>query len=301
MTLHGIDLNLLVAFDAIRATRSISLAAAQLGLRQPAVSGALARLRKLFGDELFVRAGGEMQATPKALQIAPAVEAALAQLRQALNPSLAFDPAGTAQTFTIASTDYTTTVLLPPFLAALENEAPDATLRIVGYDKDDIGALIDRGVIDLALGVFQKPPERSVRQRLCRESFVGVARAGHPALADGAMTLDAWLRQRHALVSVRRDAIGEIDRLLAERGLARRIVVTLPHMLALPALLASSDLVTALPGRIAARFSGAGLVSFPLPLPMPAWRIEMLWNPQARNDQANAWLRSRISAIAAAL
>ncbi len=301
MTLHGIDLNLLVAFDAIGQTRSISLAAAQLGLRQPAVSGALGRLRRLFGDELFVRAGGEMQPTPRALQIAPSVSAALAQLRQALSPGLAFDPAGTAQIFTIASTDYTTTVLLPPFLAALEREAPEAKLRIVGYDKDDIGAMIDRGVIDLALGVFQKPPERSVRQRLCRESFVGVVRSGHPALVDGGMTLDAYLRQRHALVSVRRDAVGEIDRVLAERGLARRIVVTLPHMLALPALLASSDLITALPGRIATRYADAGLVSFPLPLPMPAWRIEMLWNPQARNDQANAWLRSRISAIAAAL
>lgn len=301
MTLHGLDLNLLVAFDAIRETRSVSLAAAQLGLRQPAVSGALGRLRKLFGDELFVRAGGEMQPTPKALQIAPAVAAALAQLRQTLAPSLAFDPADSAQIFTIASTDYTTTVLLPPFLEALEREAPEARLRVVGYDKDDIGALIDRGAIDLALGVFQKPPERSVRQRLCTERFVGVARSGHPALTDGAMALDAYLGQRHALVSVRRDAVGEIDRVLAERGLSRRIVLTLPHMLALPALLASSDLVTALPGRIAARLTHAGLVSFPLPLPLPVWRIEMLWNPQARNDPANAWLRSRISAIAAGL
>lgn len=301
MMLQGIDLNLLVAFDAVRETRSVSKAAAQLGLRQPAVSGALGRLRKLFGDELFVRVGGDMQPTPKALQIAPAIATALGQLRQALNANLAFDPAGTAQTFTIASTDYTTTVLVPPFLAMLGREAPEASLRIVGYDKDDIGALIDRGVIDLALGVFQKPPERSVRQRLCRETFVGVVRSGHPALTDGAMTLDTYLRQRHALVSVRRDAIGEIDRVLAQRGLARRIAVTLPHMLALPALLVASDLVTALPGRIAARFGDAGLVSFPLPLPMPAWRIEMLWNPQARNDQANAWLRSRISAVAAAL
>lgn len=298
MTLNGIDLNLLVAFDAIRETRSISRAAAQLGLRQPAVSGALGRLRKLFGDELFVRAGGEMQPTPKALQIAPAVATALAHLRQALNPSLAFDPRGTAQTFTIASTDYTTTVLLPPFVAMMEIEAPEAKLRIVGYDKDDIGALIDRGVIDLALGVFQKPPERSVRQRLCQENFVGVARAGHPALQDGGMTLDTYLRQRHALVSIRRDAVGEIDRVLAERGLARQIVVTLPHMMALPALIASSNFVTALPGRIAAKLTQVGLVSFALPLPMPAWRIEMLWNPQARNDQANAWLRSRITAAA---
>lgn len=180
----------------------------------------------------------------------------------------------------------------------METEAPEAKLRIVGYDKDDIGALIDRGVIDLALGVFQKPPERSVRQRLCQESFVGVARLGHPALQGGDMTLETYLQQRHARVSIRRDATGEIDRVLAERGVARQIVVTLPHMLALPALIASSDLITALPGRIAARLNDFGLVSFPLPLPMPRWRIEMLWNPQARNDQANAWLRSRITAAA---
>lgn len=301
MTLRGIDLNLLVAFSAIHRRRGVGRAAAELGLRQPAMSAALARLRVLFGDELFVRAAGEMQPTPKAMLMAPAIEAALEQIEAALNPQRHFDPTQTAQVFTIASTDYTTTVLVPALLAVMEREAPSAGLSIIGYDKDDIGSLIDRGAIDLALGVFQKPPERAVRKRLCRETFVGVARAGHPALRGASMTLDAYLAQRHALVSVRRDAVGEIDRVLAQRGLARQITVTLPHMMSLPAILAGSDMVTAMPGRIAARFAAAGLVQFQLPLALPAWRIEMLWNPQARNDQANAWLRSQISTIAAAL
>lgn len=299
MKLDRMDLPLLLAFEALIQTRSVSKAAARLGVRQPAMSASLARLRTLLGDELFTRAAGAMQPTPRAVRLATDLVPALAQLRAAISDSAAFVPSEARRTFTLASTDYTTCVLGPALCADVARTAPGVDLRILGYDKNDIPELLDRGEIDLALGVFQPPPERAVRRLLCPEQFVGLARRGHPALSAGKIPLDTYASLRHALVSVRRDAHGEIDKALAARGLSRRIALTLPHMLALPDLLTGSDLVAALPRRMAQRIAGDALVVFKLPLDLEEWRIEMLWNPATRNDPASIWLRSLVIAAAA--
>lgn len=298
MNLRSIDLNLLVAFEALHEARSVSRAAERLGLRQPALSAALARLRQVFGDDLFVRAAGAMQPTPKALRIAPGIASALAELRATLANAAPFAPDDAERTFTIASTDYTTLVLIPAVIAALQAEAPGVNLRIIGYDKTDVAELIDRGEIDVALGVFQNPPQRAVRQFLCPERFVGLARKEHPQISEGVISLEDYVGAAHALVSVRRDAIGEIDKALRQRNLTRRIALTLPHMLVLPSILRCSYFLTALPARIAEMVAVDDLQTFELPLNIPAWRIEMLWNAGTRSDQASAWLRSKIAAAA---
>lgn len=298
MDLGTLDLNLLLALEALEETRSVSRAAERLGMRQPAMSTALARLRVAFGDPLYVRAAGAMQPTPRAARLAPGIAKALADLRAAMAET-PFEPLATTRTFTIASTDYTTLVILPHVMEALGREAPSVDLRIVGYDKGDIPALIDRGEIDVALGVFRSPSENAVRQFLCPERFVGVARRGHPLVADGTIGLLDYAGAAHALVSVRRDATGEIDVALAGQGLRRRIALTLPHMLVLPSVLVRTDLLAAIPSRMAEAIGDAGLQTFELPVRIPPWRIEMLWNPAARRDPASVWLRSKIKAAAA--
>ena len=297
MDFGSLDLNLLVAFEALDQTRSVSRAAERLGMRQPAMSAALSRLRLAFSDQLFVRTGGAMQPTPRAVRLATGVARALAELRGAIDDA-PFEPLATTRTFTVASTDYTTLVILPHVMGALEREAPSVDLRIVGYDKGDIPELLDRAEIDLALGVFRTPSENVVRQFLCPERFVGIARRGHPLVRNGVMDLMDYAGALHALVSVRRDAMGEIDLALKAHGLSRRIALTLPHMLVLPAILSSSDMVAAIPERAAAAVAGAGLDTFEIPLKLSPWRIEMLWNPVSRRDQASAWLRSKIKAAA---
>jgi DNA-binding transcriptional LysR family regulator len=289
-----VDVKLLLAFDALIQTQSVSKAAAQLGIRQPAMSAALARLRELFGDELFVRASGAMQPTPKAARLAAPVADVLARLRAVLSDHIGFDPRAARQTFTLASTDYVTFVLGPALYADLAASAPGVDLRIVGYDKNDVPERIDRGELDVALGVFPDPPERAVRQPLYEERFVGLARRGHPALVDGEMSLAAYCAASHALVSVRRDTRGVIDAVLADLGRARRIALTLPHMLALQDIIVRTDLIAALPERVARRAAPEALVVFELPLEVPAWTVEMLWNAAARTDPPTAWLRSRI-------
>lgn len=300
MKLLALDLNLLLVFDAIHASGSVTAAAQRLGMRQPAVSAALARLRIAFGDELFVRAAGAMQPTAKALRIAPGIEAAIAGLADTLADAAPFTPAQTDRCFVIASTDYTTLVLLPALLAAIRAEAPGIAIRVIGYDKDDVPDLIDRGEIDLALGIFRQPPERAVRQRLCSERFVGLCRDDHPLLTGGAMTLADYAGADHALVSVRRDTRGEIDAALESHGLQRRVALVLPHMLALPSVLGATDLLAAVPERVARRMTIERLRVFELPIRHPAWRIEMLWNAGSRSDPGSAWIRSKLVEISQA-
>jgi DNA-binding transcriptional LysR family regulator len=298
MNLTGFDLNLLVAFEALNLERSVSKAAQRLGVRQPAMSASLARLRTLFGDELFVRAAGQMRPTAKALEITASVHAALAAAREAIGERANFTPAESAQSFTIASTDYTSFVLLPGVVAALQAAAPNVDLRVVGYDKDEVAELLAGGQVTIALGVFSAAPDRALRKLLCKEHFVGVARRDHPALLDGRISLHDYANLPHALVSVRRDARGAIDAALAAQGLKRRIALTLPHMLALPQALRDTSLVAAIPSRAAARFRAENLQIFDLPLPVPGWNIEMLWNPVTAKDKGSAWLRSEVARVA---
>jgi DNA-binding transcriptional LysR family regulator len=301
MKLPALDLNLLRVFDAVHATQSVTGAAERLSMRQPAVSEALAKLRLALGDELFVRAAGAMQPTAKAMRLAPGIAAALAGLADTLQDAVPFTPAQADRRFTIASTDYTTLVLLPGLLAAVRDEAPGLVLRIIGYDKDDVADLIDRGEIDPALGVFRQPPERAVRQRLCGERFVGLCRRGHPLLSETGMSLSDYAAADHALVSVRRDVRGEIDAALETRGLKRRIALILPHMLALPAILRVSDLVAAVPERAARLIAEDGMTLFELPIRHDPWRIEMLWNAGTRSDPGGVWLRAKLVELARAL
>jgi len=298
MSFAGLDLNLLVAFEALMTTRSVSQAAYRLGVRQPAMSAALARLRRHFGDELFVRAAGAMQPTPLALSLAPGIAAALALLSETLNRDAPFRPDDSARDFCLASTDYTSLVLAPAIMARVRHAAPGARLRILGYDKDDIAVLLDRGEVDMALGTFAAPSPRAVVRRLCSEHFVGLARRDHGALSDGKITLADYVAADHALVTVRRDRAGAVDVALAARGLKRRVALCLPHMTSLPAILAATDLLAAVPSRLAAQLATPVLATFALPIPVPHWHIQMVWNEAARGDPAHGWLRALVAEAA---
>jgi DNA-binding transcriptional LysR family regulator len=293
MDLRGFDLNLLLAFEALADTRSVSRAADRLGIGQPAMSAALSRLRRLTGDRLFERTGGRMEPTARAAALIPGIAAGLLQLRTTLAKEVEFDPASASRTFTLASTDYTTALILPRLAAWLKDHGPRIDLRFASYDKQEVPELVARGDVDLAIGVFEPLPPDAVRTKLWSERFVGVARQGHPVLRN--LTPETYAAADHALVSVRRDARGRIDQELEALGLRRRIAVVLPHMLALQPVLLASDLVAALPSRMAASFRQSGLKTFELPIASRAWEVEMLWRPSARTDRANRWLRQLVS------
>lgn len=294
MNLADFDLNLLVAFEALSTERSVTKAAQRLGIRQPAMSASLSRLRTQFGDQLFVRSAGQMRPTAKAEQLMAPIHAALNAAREALGETDRFAANVSGQTLTIASTDYTSLVLMPAVVAAVACSAPHVNLRVIGYDKDEVAELLADSQVNLALGVFSSVPDRSIRRELCQEHFVGVARQDHPLLQTPEVSLKAFSEASHALVSVRRDARGAVDVALAKLGLRRRVALTLPHILALPEVLKRSTLIAAIPARAADTFKAEGLATFELPLPVPSWSIEMLWNPVTAKDKASAWLRAEV-------
>lgn len=298
INLAAIDLNLLVAFEALLEQQSVTKAAEQLQIGQPAMSAALSRLRILFDDELFVRLGRQMQPTLKAQAIAPGILAALQQIRQAVTASQTFEPSVSDRTFTIGSSDYTSFVLMPPLLKFSLQNAPSINAQMIEFEKDRIGNLLEQGEIDLALGVFPNPPRQTQWEPIFEERFVGIARRGHPAIQQGTMSLEAFAQFPHALTTLRRDTAGAIDKVLNELNLERRVAFTTPHMMVLPFAIASSDLVAALPRRIALRLATVcNLTIFELPVKTKPWMVSMLWSTLSDQDEANRWLRNTIKAI----
>lgn len=298
INLAAIDLNLLVAFEALLEQQSVTGAAEQLNIGQSAMSAALKRLRTLFDDQLFVRLGQQMQPTLKAQMIAPGILAALHQIRQSIASSQTFDPASSDRHFSIGSSDYTSFVLMPLLLKFSCQSAPGLDFRMIGFEKDSVGELLEQGVIDVALGVFPNPPRQTLWEPLFEEEFVGIARQDHPALNGKTMSLETFVQLSHGLSTLRRDTVGAIDKALSEQNLERRIALTTPHILTLPFAIASSDLVAAVPRRIALPLMHTcHLAVFELPVQTPPWMVSMLWSVLSDQDEANYWLRDTIRTI----
>lgn len=293
--LSAIDLNLLVAFEALYTQRSVTGAAQRLHIGQPAMSAALGRLRSLFEDELFVRVGREMKPTAKAVAIAPQVMGALDAIRSTLATWQTFNPETAQQTFTIATSDYFASMLLPELLGILNRQAPQVNLRLLPVEKDSCLTALEQGTVDIALGTFTDLPSRMHAQTLLVERFVGLAHQEHPAIAQGVVSLERFVQFPHALFTLRRDAQGIIDQILAAQGLQRRVVLTVPYWFALPAAIAASDLLVAIPACLAAYATQHYPVqTFDIPLSLSAWPISMVWSQLSDRDPAHSWLRQTI-------
>jgi DNA-binding transcriptional LysR family regulator len=296
--ISSVDLNLLVAFEALFEERNVTAASQRLYLGQPAMSAALGRLRVLFQDQLFIRIGREMQPTVKALEIAPGISIALQQIRQTLASSQTFEPATSKHTFAIASSDYASYVVMPKLLEVCRQIAPSVDFRLIGFDKDSVGQLLEQREIELALGLFQEPPRQTIQMPLFSEHFVGICRCGHPVITQQTLTPEIFASIPQALFTLRRDNVGEIDKILAQYNLQRRVALTTPHLLILPAVISSSDLVSIVPSRLVKAFAYQDTLEiFELPIKTASWMISMLWSKLTDQDQASLWLRSTLKSV----
>jgi DNA-binding transcriptional LysR family regulator len=295
MDLSAIDLNLLVAFEALYAEQSVTAAAQRLHVGQPAMSAALGRLRLLFADDLFVRVGREMRPTAKADAIAPQVMAALNTVRTALADLQTFDPAHSQRVFTLATSDYFASLILPKMLALFSDQAQQIDLRLITVEKQSFVELIEDGIVDLALGTFDTLPTHIHQTTLLKENFVGICRTGHPAIENGKVSLERFVAFPHALFTLRRDATGIVDQALAQRGLQRRIALTIPYWFTMPTAIANSDLLTAIPSCLQQHFvSHYSVQAFDIPLDLSSWTVSMAWSKLSDRDAANLWLRQVI-------
>ncbi len=300
MDLHGIDLNLLVAFDALMAERSVTRAGTRVGRTQPAMSAALGRLRALLQDELFVRGPDGLQPTPRALDLAEPLGHALAEIQRTLDFTQRFDPQSSAASFTLGLSDHPAFVLLPRLLERLRETAPSVTLRVVSFTaRDDAVSILDAGEADLTIGVPSTVSAggRISSRPLFEERFVCVVRKDHP-VADRPLDLGTFLGLSHLLVSPERERFGQVDAALAKQGLKRRLALTLPQMYAAPALIARSDMIaTLMAGVVTASGREGELRVLPPPVELSPVPFVVSWHKRNDAHPAQRWLRDRISSL----
>lgn len=294
MRLAGIDLNLLVTLDALLAAQSVTRAAKQLGRTQPAVSHALGRLRALLGDDLLVRTPRGMQPTPRGHALRPAVRAALEAAEAVLQEAPAFDPARAERAFAVAMTDQASFLLLPPLAARLAREAPGVRIDV---RPGPLPTVFDE--LDLAIGVFRDRPAGVHDEPLFREEFACVIRRGSAA-ARGRFDLRRYLALPHLLVAPRGLPGSPLDDALAREGQRRRVVLTVPHFLVAPHVIATTDLVWTAPAALARGFPHLPLALREPPLRIEGFTVSMRWHARLDRDPGLAWLRGMLRAVAPA-
>jgi DNA-binding transcriptional LysR family regulator len=296
--LSTLDLNLLRVFDAVARERHVTRAAQRLNLSQPAVSNALARLRAALDDELFLRRPGGVEPTELALALAGPVAEVLDRLRETLAVHAPFDPATSDRVFTVALSEYAEAVLAPALLERMAREAPGCLLAISHADRTNWQSLLDRGEAALAIGVLPEPPAIYTRIRLLPEGFLTLMRPGHP-LATGVMTEDRLIAFPHLLHSPNGSRDGALDVALATRGKRRRLGAVVAHLSAVPDILARTDMVMTLSGRLACRMAEThGLVLRESPVEMRHTRLSLIFHRRFESDSGHAWLRRLMLAVA---
>ncbi len=296
-----VDLNLLVALDALLTERSVTRAGRRIGLSQPAMSAALARLRALFSDPLFIRTRAGMVPTQRAVAIASPLQDVLSKVRIVL-ATQAFNPAVARAAFQLATGDYGELVILPALHAALAKRAPRATLRVrpITDPKAQL-AQLGEGGIDLMIAPMLRAGSGVEVTDLFSEDFVCVLRSSHPALPSR-LTLKSLARLRHLLVSPEGDGIALVDHVLRKAGLSREIALRIPHFLVAPTLVASSDMVATLPRRVVALSAMSDrLTTFEPPFEARKFTMVGAWHARRLEEPAVRWFRDLVVEVAATL
>jgi DNA-binding transcriptional LysR family regulator len=319
MHLRKFDLNLLVVFDIIMKERSIVGASERLNLSQSAVSHSLGRMRKLVGDELFVRDTEGMCPTARALELAVPVQQALARIEAALG-SEEFVAERAARTFVIAASDYSCTLIVPRLVERMAKVAPDIDLYILPANRLDVIRQLDEGRIDLAIAWFAAVPERFGRAKLVDENDVFLVRKGHP-LTTGEPTVAGVLCYPHVVVDYLGNAERLADGFFLERGVLRRVTidrsvieaprrfgergrisVKVPAFCNVPPIIARTDMIACVPRRLAAELSAThGLVLLEPPYDIPPVAVEAVWHQRTEPDPGVTWLRQQVESVAAEL
>ncbi len=297
MNVADLDLNLLTVFDRVRRDRSITRAAEALGLSQPAVSNALARLRAATGDRLYVRTPGGMVPTAYAERIAPAVAGALEAIHGALATGSSFDPAGSERGFVLTLTDLGEAYFLPPLIARLAGVAPGIRFHTLPAPRERPAEALADGSVDLAIGNLPNLGSGTYRQRLFRERYVCIVRDDHPAIG-ARMTTRQFERAGHVLAAPTGTGHATVERVLLEHGGRSSIRVEVQHFLAIPSIVAGSDLVGVVPTRVARQGLLGGLVRIvEPPFAIAPFVVRQCWHARAHADPGHRWLRGLVAEL----
>lgn len=291
VNIRSVDLNLLVILEQLLLQPTVSAAADELEMSQPAASRALARLRLLFGDPLLVPSGRTLVPTPRAKELLSPLQKVLRETRSLINP-VSFVPETADFVLRLYTLDFESLVFLPAFLNSLKSQAPLIQVDIPPRVHDPLEEM-RQGRLDLLTGALGKTPADFHRTRLFEDRFVAITRRGHPGLRGG-LTLEKFVELEHVMITTSGAPGGPLDDLLAERGLTRRVGLRLPHFLAAPLAVAETDMILTLPERLANRATRwAPLEAWELPLPLQGFTIELVWHDRLQADPAHRWIRER--------
>ncbi|PMS34920.1 LysR family transcriptional regulator [Trinickia symbiotica] len=297
--MQDLDLNLIPYLVAMEEARNVSRAAQMLGVSQPRVSTALARLRDYFGDPLFVRTSRGMEPTPRALSLIPSAREALGHIQRGVLDTQQFDPGTTTRTFSIALSDVGEIVFLPRLLQVLAQRAPHANLRSLSLPPAELERGLAAGEIDLAIGYF---PDLSgnnfFQQRLFSHRFICLMRNGHP-LAKRSLTLEAFLRCGHAVVRAEGRSQEVLEKYLEKHRTHRRAVLETSHFMSLPFILSRTDLIATVPHAIGFAYAAehASITLAEPPLALPRFDLKQHWHRKFHNDARTIWLRGIVAEL----
>jgi len=296
MDISGLDLNLLRVFDAVFRHGSVSRAADELGLSQPAASQAVTRLRQLLGNPLFERMHGGVRPTPRAERLAQSVRAALATLEVALAEAQEFDPQAGGKRFRIHLSDIGEARFLPPLMQALHERAPRVQLETLPVPMDEIADALDRGSLDMAIG-FLPGVTRTQRLVLLSDHYKLLLRAGHPLLqGPGVRRLSLARLRRLEFVAVRSHS--ETLRILRTLDLQARVRLSAAHFMAVPSIVRQTDLAVIMPAEIAAAFvAQGGYAAVEAELPDKGFDVALHWSWRFAQEPANLWLRALVQEL----
>jgi len=292
------DLNLLLVFEAMFRHGSVTRAAAQVGLTQSAMSSALGRMRRQFGDPLFVNTRSGMLPTPRALELARPLTEALAMVRGAMGSGETFEPRSSTRSLRVYMTDVGEMVLLPALMRHLHAHAPAMRLETAQLQAAELAVRLETGDIDFAVGYLPQLPDKIRRARLFEEHYVCMTRPNHPLGRKGPLTLKEFLGARHVLIASMGSGHQALERMLAERGVQENVALRVPHFVVVPLIVAGTDLVVSLPSRVAdASASIVKVKVHPLPIPIPSFDVSLYWHERVENDAANQWLRNAMAEL----
>lgn len=287
------DLNLLLTLDALLAEQNVTKAAQKLNLSQPSVSVQLAKLRDIFHDPLLLPGPRGMQPTAKANALREPLRQALNALEHVVAPEVPFDPLLAKNTWRIAGSDYTGTAILQPCIHALRLQAPQTRLAILEMVPSRIKKQLEQDDVDLAFHTNEGVLTELRHRVLFKEHYVLVGRVGHPALKKR-LTLSQFCTLEYAMVSPDGGGfLGVADQVLAEKGIKRRVVLSVPHFLVLLSILNSTDLVALLPSRLVRNHDLLQVLT--PPVEVPGFDVTMYWHERSHRDQAHQWLRKCIA------
>lgn len=290
--LRRLDLNLLPVFLALMRERNVTRAGAALFLSQPATSAALARLRSLFHDPLFIRNGRALEPTPRAEALAAKLGPALSEVSSAVFGSIPFDPATDDHVFHLGCTEDIALASIPMF-RAVRDLAPNCRLVIHAGNFRTIPLLLESGEIGAAFGYMQDDLPATARRRALRRGGYRVLR---DASTPGPVDLDMFCSRPHVIVTPRGDLRGFVDPILEQLGRVRRVMAGIPDFALLPRILSGSQLlctVSELLAEVLVKYE-TGLVADPPPFSIPESVIHMAWRGSLDLDPAERWIRARI-------